>query len=195
MVLLFVFLALVGCSNKKEQQIESKNVNSQIIVMDTLLEKPLFYEQTPIKKVTKQDKYKIYRQMREDYNDIEVYSLEIVMSLYKNGKSLLYRCENIKPDTLEIRNDSVVFNRKVLKPVASRKLVYNGELYTIKKYDYHKHGVIHSPFVNFYINDSLGMVLGRYAGQLNGVIYYGIQPKFSEIQNEIIEDSIFFKFQ
>lgn len=202
---LMLVCVLCGCTHKKEQEKGelNKNLKSGMIVMDTLLDKPLFYNQTPVKSFTVKDKYKVYRQgkaypLSNNINEAsaEVYDLDITVNSYKKGKSFIYDYETLViSDTLQFCNDSVVLNKKVLKPIGSKNIKYNNTLYTIKKYAYHKSGIMHSPFINFFINDSLGILLGQYVGQSNGIKRYGTQPKFYKIQDEIIKDSIFFEFK
>lgn len=124
-----------------------------------------------------------------DYNYNEKIKLKVI---YGDTTKFIYYYKNYMQytDTLIIYKPDSLKLRALLKFISKRTINFKGKPLLVKKYRQEKDPYI---YANVYINDSLGLILRRFLSHPSGedVILYNTD-KFSELQNAVINDSVFF---
>lgn len=161
-----MLLALFGCVNKVENpQVK----NFQVVCKE--------YRENPTKLV-KDTTLTTYLDVQQ------IVVADTVTYIYSDG-NVVYN------DTLKIYNGSFQINGEKIKYPGHKHLQYNGKkvkIYQLAYADFRS-----AVFQNFYVNDSLGVILKKkilYGG--TSIVECGTEK---ELQGQIIKDNIFFQFR
>ncbi|WP_297332475.1 hypothetical protein [Flavobacterium sp.] len=188
-------LIFANCGNNE------KNVSNDV---DTYLVKeiPFFVQTNPLRRITFSDRFKLYRQDNYELehnilndNEAELLDFTVDKYYYRNGVMFIYDAQASFHDTLQFKKDSILFNRYIFKPSASKFIRYNDTIYEIRKCKYKRQTTVESGFTNYYLNEDLGLILSKHINLNSGSVRYGTTPKATFLQNEIIKDSLFFTLQ
>lgn len=195
-----MLLIFVNCgNNEKKVSNEGNSYN-----VDTFLIKktPFFVETNPLRRVTFNDRFKLYRQNNYELehnilndNEAELLDFTVDKYYYRNGIMFIYDAPASFHDTLQFKKDSILFNRYIFKSSASKFIRYNDTVYEVRKCKYKKQTTVESGSASYYLNEDLGLILSKHINLNSGCVRYGTTPKAVFLQNAIIQDSLFFKFK
>lgn len=171
-ILIFTLILsiLTSCIDKKDRQ----NQNEKNIAKPIILE---------------------YKSQIDEYSGEQYFgtkSLYVKKLVYPKTTTYVYRYEYYtRIDSLVFFKDSVKMNNENLLLLNKKLIKFKGKEIEIKKYQY----TLDHPS-NYFINDSLGLIMEHGATHPSGTVIRKYNPKKNkELCNKIINDSTFFSLQ
>ncbi|GGB70279.1 hypothetical protein GCM10007424_07770 [Flavobacterium suaedae] len=191
----FLVLVMIACSCNGNRPKEEELLQKGTVVIPKK-QKSNIYKSDPLNASESKSTYKVSYELFEKQGSIESvneYILNVKQLQFSEAQVFIYEYEFAKSDTLEIYQDSIIFNSTVIDKISSKSFKLNDRTVLVNKYFYSSVGENTLVSSNLYIVPSEGLVLQKTISQKSGSVEYNIGLEL--LQRQIQNDSVFFKFK